>query len=395
MGHAATNRLRSYAEELSKLENQVEILIFASCISAFEGKVNRHGVLNGVNWYYASLWPVIPKYKILRGISKIWGQLSCLCYLRKQAKANNIDIIIIASSQCVLAPLFYRQSRLFNALFALENSEYPNFVLKRGIRQVVPRLYYQRCVFPCFDLFILMTKHLIEYHKRYGNAKADYHLMPMTVDLKRFELPPIFRRDIVSYIGVNSIDKDGVRDLISAFAMIADKHPGWILRIIGDTGRDLQVKHELEEKGIIDKVVLMGNIHRDEVPRLLCGSKILALARPSSKQAEGGFPTKLGEYLATGNLVVLTATGEIQDYLRDMENAIVVRPDDPAEFARRLSAAIADYNQLADVRANGRKIAETTFNASHQAKLLSNKIRELIDLNQSRSDAAEVQAPNG
>ena len=48
---------------------------------------------------------------------------------------------------------------------------------------------------------------------------------------------------------------------------------------------------------------------------------MLVLARPDNIQAKGGFPTKLGEYLATGNPVVVTKVGEIPNYLIDGVNA--------------------------------------------------------------------------
>ena len=59
------------------------------------------------------------------------------------------------------------------------------------------------------------------------------------------------------------------------------------------------------------------------MPKYLCNAKLLALARPDSIQAQGGFPTKLGEYLATGRPVVVTKVGEIPDYLEDGVNAFL------------------------------------------------------------------------
>lgn len=69
----------------------------------------------------------------------------------------------------------------------------------------------------------------------------------------------------------------------------------------------------------------MGDVHRDKVPELLCRSKILALARPDNLQSEGGFPTKLGEYLSTGNLVIITDVGDIPFYLKDGESALIAK----------------------------------------------------------------------
>ena len=51
------------------------------------------------------------------------------------------------------------------------------------------------------------------------------------------------------------------------------------------------------------------------------------MARPDSRQARGGFPTKLGEYLATGKPVCVTKVGEITVYLEDNVSAFLAEPE--------------------------------------------------------------------
>jgi len=64
-------------------------------------------------------------------------------------------------------------------------------------------------------------------------------------------------------------------------------------------------------------------------------AKILALARPKSKVADAGFPSKLTEYLSTGNPVVVTRVGEIPYYLKDNVHAFLTEPDSVNSFAER------------------------------------------------------------
>ena len=61
----------------------------------------------------------------------------------------------------------------------------------------------------------------------------------------------------------------------------------------------------------------------NEVPQLLMDSEVLALDRPNSIQAQCGFPTKLGEYLLTGNPVVVTKVGDIPLFLEDGVSALL------------------------------------------------------------------------
>ena len=100
----------------------------------------------------------------------------------------------------------------------------------------------------------------------------------------------------------------------------------------------------LKRLHIENKVIITGSVKRNEIPALLCNSDILALARPDNKQAEGGFPTKLGEYLATGNLVVVTNVGEIGLFLEDRKNAFISEPGSPEKFSEKLREALLNDN---------------------------------------------------
>ena len=111
-------------------------------------------------------------------------------------------------------------------------------------------------------------------------------------------------------------------------------------------------------------------VARNDLPMYLAQASILVLARPSSRQSEAGFPTKLGEYLATGKPVLVTRTGEIGSYLVDNFNVFFAPPDDISAFAERIryilqnpeeASAVGRHGQEAalrffDYRENGRKL---------------------------------------
>ncbi len=106
------------------------------------------------------------------------------------------------------------------------------------------------------------------------------------------------------------------------------------------------------------------------MPILLINAEILALARPDNIQAKGGFPTKLGEYLATGNPVVITDVGEHTEYLTDGESAYISNPDNPTHFAEKLLQASKDLIISNKIGLNGKKIATQFFNNQIQSEKL-------------------------
>ena len=200
----------------------------------------------------------------------------------------------------------------------------------------------------------------------------------MTVDMQRFNIN-IERENLITYIGNKSYYKDGVEILVKSFLIIANFYPDWKLIIIGDSGNDNMIKQLAINAGLEKRIILMGNVHRDKVPELLCRSKILALARPNNLQAEGGFPTKLGEYLSTGNLVIVTAVGDIPLYLKDNESALIAQPGDIESFADKIKYAIENYENLNNVRKSGYNVCVKNFDSKLQGLRLSEFFQQLIN----------------
>jgi glycosyltransferase involved in cell wall biosynthesis len=164
--------------------------------------------------------------------------------------------------------------------------------------------------------------------------------------------------------------KDGVDILINAFNIFHENNPKFKLYLIGYTN-DITEEKELKQLISILKlntaIVLTGKVKRDDMPKFLTNATILALARPESKQAEAGFPTKLGEYLATGNPVVVTSVGEIENYLTHGVNAFICKPGNIRDFAEKLDFIAKNQSFAKKVGIEGRKLAETVFNYKKQA----------------------------
>ena len=99
---------------------------------------------------------------------------------------------------------------------------------------------------------------------------------------------------------------------------------------------------------------------------MLVNAEALVLARPDNIQAQYGFPTKLGEYLLTGNPVVVTSVGEIPLFLKDDVNAYLAKPGDVKEIAYKI------YESLTSGKARligeaGKQTALESFNSDVEA----------------------------
>ena len=223
-------------------------------------------------------------------------------------------------------------------------------------------------------LFVISTS-LKKYFANIGVPEDRIHIINMTVDPQRFEGVEKQPTDdkYIAYCGTASNNKDGVNRLIEAFAIVAKKHSDVKLYIIGkapsetDESGNLQL---VEALGIKDRVVFTGVISAKEMPQMLTNAAVLALARPNNLQAQNGFPTKLGEYLLTGNPVVVTKVGDIPLFLKDGESALLADPDSVEEFAEKLCWALEHPEEALGIGRCGRNVAIDNFAEKEASKIV-------------------------
>lgn len=222
------------------------------------------------------------------------------------------------------------------------------------------------------DGLFVISRSLKQYYIEQGVPKESIQVINMFVDTNRFKgLNKHTAEKYISYCGAVSYEKDGVDSLIQAFALFHKKHPDYHLKIIGRGVTEKEIpnlKLLAASLGVTESVVFLGPIAPEQMPQLLYDASILALSRPDSVQAQNGFPTKLGEYLATGNPVVVTSVGEIPHFLTDGVNAFLVRPGYPEEFANRLCWVADNYERAKEVGLRGRDLSNEAFNYLVQSK---------------------------
>lgn len=379
-GLASTNRLSSILCSLPEHGWEVEVKSFGPTkfpthITPTAKEFRRRGEYKGVRYHYTSFSVKASKYKLFRMFSSLWG-LMALPFGIKKEKGGVLFITNLTQVHYVL--YFKILSLLFNAPIVLFRSEYPFILFKDGKKKNLYKRLIEPWFFKGFEGFALMTHSLMDYFNPLSKSGALFELIPMTVDVNRFtqftESP--FKFKYIAYAGSLSNAKDGVDILIKAFVKIAANHPDYHLVIIGDTtksgfyddllslvqDRGAEFQYRIHFTGLVDSHL---------IPTYLTNASVLALARPDSTQAQGGFPTKLGEYLATGNPVVVTSVGEIPFYLEHEKNALLCEPGSVDDFANKLDWVLCNPRGAREIGHAGRDIAQQVFNAKVQGERFS------------------------
>lgn len=378
---ATANRFRGLIEGLRSLGHTVDVAVIGGCISPNEKNVSDDGVIYLSRSNHYSYW----KSRLNTYLFDSIHIKAAVCRL-KRLDLQSYDIVWVTNSISVLSCYMSAREKITAKTFIELNEFNDIYKGKGGSGNILQRIKgnQSNSVFKDavehIDLFGVMTNTLLKYYETLAKPEAKFLHLPMTVDLSRFENvgdTAEYSKPYIAFTGTFNNAKDGVDVLIKAFAKVADKYPTLSLYLAGFWHYDVPGQEALiKQYGLESRVHYLGTLNREQIPPFVCNASVLALSRPDSHQAHGGFPTKLGEYLATGNPVCVTKVGEIPDYLEDNVSAFMAEPGDVDSFADALDRALSDKENAERVGLIGRKVAEENFDAKLQAERLVRFLEE-------------------
>lgn len=376
-GKAATNRAFTYAKGFTENGTRAHVICFRN---EFLKKPN--GIVDGINYYHPYSREERSSSFILRRWFTIRKYVRAFLLVRKINRTDRVIAVHVYSYRFLTHLAAYISARSAGAKVLIERSEHPLKDIRSKLHLATTgklKIYSETFL---SDGILCISDYLVNFYRNLGFRKKKMLLVPSTVDSQRFNInpPSPIPYDYICYCGSLTLEKDGVNILIESFWRIASRYPELKLLLIGkgDTVEEEEAVKELVSKlGAEDRVVFTGQMSRTKVPDYLCNARVLALARPNSKIADAGFPSKLTEYLSTGRPVVVTKVGEIPLYLKDNENAFLCEPDSVDAFAEKLEYVLSNYKHASEIGLKGKELTSTVFNYNYQTKRILEFIRSL------------------
>ncbi len=216
-----------------------------------------------------------------------------------------------------------------------------------------------------------VSEHLAAFWRSNGVTSERIFLAPLITQGLNFRAessPP--RTGSAIYLG--NLSHDEIDQLLTVAGLVARSVPGFTLRLYGDAPEQTRATllQRIAADGLDGIVRVEPAVPLDQVPAVLATADITLLPRAGGEFSDAGFPNKVGEYLASGRPMVVTAVGDIPKYLTDGVHARVVAPDRPADFAQAV-VELLDSPQAADAMgAAGRQRALELFESTAVAERL-------------------------
>ena len=381
-GLAATTRIRAYLKGLAAAGVETDVFVYnpTTAYNADPKYPDYGSTEEGIRYHYPN-GRKFSRNKIVRVLGVRFYNPIKACYsIYKESKRSKIDFLFIANDELWLLYLaipFCRWARIAPVFITDEYPEPIRIYLKDRIP--VWKKWAYDFILSFVKGAIFMTENLERYFNPKGKIRS--HIMPTITDTSRFMncRKLSVERKYLCYMGNMELAKDNVDNIIEAFARICDRYPDVDLHLYGSPGTADQTKLEavIVRHKLSGRVFLKGRVNCSEVPHILYSAHVLVSSQPDTKRAEGGFPTKLGEYLAVGKPVLLTDVGEISRYVQDGVHLYIVPAEDPEAYAVALCRILDDYISAQVVGKTGRAYIYATFDYRIISKNLLNFLKEL------------------
>jgi glycosyltransferase involved in cell wall biosynthesis len=380
-GGGATARIHAYARGLMAAGVDVAVVCLKSTEDVERDTLNHSikGFYEGIPFEYANGSLYRENTFTRRRLRDLRSALRLQRIVRGEAGQARADVILFAN-KAVWIVAAVLACRAAGSVCVLEKSEYPFVYAQKTIRLRLWAWFFTRFLYKLPDGVIVISTCLEEYFLARVRRGARVIRIPILVDMNAFSEERIGDgrdRKVLCYVG-HLGHKGEVDGLIDAFCRIEARFPEWSLRVIGDS-RDPSVLATLRLRvanlDLSDRIQFVGRVARDALPDLFREIGAFALPRASGIFSTAGFPTKLGEYLASGRPVIVTNTGDIPLFLQDGVDAFLVPPDDPDAFAARLAEVFADPAAARAVGLRGRETARQQFKTESQGRRLAAFLR--------------------
>ena len=378
-----TARAIAYARGLTKCGAEVQVVCVKPSETAMGKALNTEisGVYRGIPFQYTCGATRVAKSRIGAAWLYFKGLKGLVLAVGRVARADEKCVILAFTGDSSTLLIICRFAAwIFGGKLIVERSEFPLIHQQHTLRNRFIGWFNRRFLYPRLDGLIVISTHLEEYFRRLLGPGARILRIPIMVELDLWEhkivrqVSPVFT---ITYSG--NLDHVGeVDDLMKAFTDVNQHHRAARLLIIGGGSRLAALQQQARLMSMEGSIEFTGLLTRPKTREEINASDLLVLPRRAGTFSSYGFPTKLGEYLATGKPVIATSTGDIPLYLKDAESAYLIQPGDAEALSTRIEEVVTHYEIAIQIGQAGQRIAAQYFDIEPNCRRVISFINELL-----------------
>jgi glycosyltransferase involved in cell wall biosynthesis len=381
---ANTKRVRLLARGLRENGVAASVLVVRA-LDRWDQPLNteREGVDRGVPYLYSTGSPIRSRTFWGRRFQDIRGFIQAVWRLWRLRRQGRLDALFLYTLDYATVRWFSFWCRILNVPVILEVCEWPRDVVavhggnfEKSERFCGNVWKWVEGVVPISEA---LEAKIREAAQRVGRS-LPFCRIPILVDPVEYEGDRECGEECVLLCSGALAYRNITRMIVRACGILRTRGFSFTIRFTGRaTESERAVLIEAADSGgVSDRVEYLGFVLDGEMARLYRQATVLLAPLPDDPQSVTRFPTKLGEYLASGRPVVTTAIGEPARYLQDGVTAFLMRDGSAEALAEKIEEALSDPIRAEAVGVAGQALARAEFHYVGQGKRLADFLTGVI-----------------
>jgi glycosyltransferase involved in cell wall biosynthesis len=365
-GMAGTKRIQHFIDYLS-IENSVKVFLFrqknnhskALKIEGKHGKINYTiiGSQLGMTFKTLYLMPVLFFY----GFNTLWK------WKLKNSK-NILYVYIGLTLENIIFVLFAKMIGYRIIVEYVEDFRHYAGNLSKGLAfKNKTNVFFERFLPYITKGIVVISTYLFQKFNKYQKNIPLIHIPISSYVSNDLNQITVFKSPVKIVYSGSFGAKDGLDTLIVAFNIFCKSYSNCELLLSGQT-KDLELLKKYCEN---PKIQYIGYLPDPEFDAFLGQADILCMTRNKMQYANAGFPFKLGAYLATGKPVIATKVSDVELYIENMKDAVLIEPENPQQLIEAFEFLIANPEKAFEIGKNGQRKCIEHFNPLVNGKILN------------------------
>jgi glycosyltransferase involved in cell wall biosynthesis len=363
-GMAPTKRIEHILKTMRGFPN-VTVRVLLQRQSRKDNK-NLTGVHEGTP--YETVMGDLLRFKMLAALPMLYYKTILALRRHFQPRDKNIIYYYGIVGLDNIVPLYYARLLGYRIIFDIvEDFDIAGSISQSFFHRVKTLLltFFSKNIPHLASGIIVISSHLERKYSDYILRGIPLLLRPISVDMSCYQDKSFQKKSQISLFYAGSFGKkDGLPVLLDAFDMLAGKYPNINLELSGGGDHEAMsyFYKRMNKSPYKDRIKYLGYLVETEYYRILCRPNIIpCMTRIDFGFANAGFPFKLGEFLASGKPVIASLVSDIDRFLVNRHNAMVVKPGNSEEIVEATEFLLNNPEAAAIIGQRGREVAASHF----------------------------------
>jgi glycosyltransferase involved in cell wall biosynthesis len=347
-------RLHCYMKSLKDKGVEVEIVMPSL-------KVKNDGIHDGINYSFVRI-PYISKFQIIKK-ARTYANIC-------ESLSQKFDSIILTTRDIVLLTYILKSVKLTECKIILELNENP-FVIRSNrydnkVILYLKRKYYLNHIMKEVDGIITISQPLYDLANKYISSNGIVIKVPiLSINKTIIRVSDTHNKPFILHAGALSEYKDGVKAMLKAF-LIARKALNNNLDFVftskvGFPSLIKWIDNFIDTNKLSNGITFLGYVSREKLDSLYANCSLSIVNKPKNKQNSHNFPTKLTELLPRRIPLIISKTGEINNYFENKKNAFLVEPNNVNQIAESIIYLVSNPKEAKDIAEEGMLLSIRSF----------------------------------